>query len=90
MAKGGWNWKEVVVGKGGGHRTSTNAKRHLKKVVIHCKSDRGKIQTCFTKLVYNTVKIYFYICYLTIKLVKLGGFFSLLAGTPRCISYWLV
>jgi len=48
---------------------------HLSRV--HCKSDEGKIQTCFTKLVCNTVKIYFVICYLTIQLVKLGGFFPI-------------
>jgi len=46
---------------------------------VHCKSDGGKNQTCFTKLESKTVKIYFFICYLTIQLVKFGGFFN----------YWL-
>ena len=48
---------------------------HFIFIHIHCKSDGGKIETCFTKLESNTVKIYFFICYLTIQLVKLGGFF---------------
>jgi len=49
------------------------------KVSLHCKSDGGKIETCFTKLVSKTVKINFFICYLTIQLVNLGGVFP----------YWL-
>jgi len=48
--------------------------------ILHCKSDGDNIQTCFTKLVCNTTEVYFFICYLTIQLVKL-------AGIPRCISY---
>jgi len=40
---------------------------------MHCKSDGGKIQMCFTKLACDTVQIYFFICYLTIQLVQLGG-----------------
>jgi len=46
---------------------------------MNCKSDGGKIETCFTKLVGNPVKIYIFICYLIIQLVKLGGLFP----------YWL-
>ena len=47
-----------------------------KRKGAHCKSDGDKIQTCLTKLVCNLVKIYLFICYLTIQLVKLGGFSS--------------
>ena len=45
------------------------------KCCMHCKSDGDKIQMCFTKLVCKTVKLYSFICYITIQLVNLGGFF---------------
>ena len=43
----------------------------------HCKSDGGKIETCFTKLVSNTGKIYFFICYLSIQIVYWVGFYPI-------------
>ena len=62
--------------------------QYKKLASLHCKSDGGKIQTCFTKLVCNTVKIYFIICFFNNTISEIVWGSPLLAGIPRCIGWY--